>query len=64
MQYAAGMYIAFSCHTCTLLTIFLSSALHYSITKYTTAGQILGQVIKKLVPSVTAGKKALELCEE
>ena len=34
------------------------------ITKYTTAGQALGEVLKKLVPQVTAGKKVLELCVE
>ena len=35
-----------------------------SITKYTSAGQTLGEVLKKFVPSVTAGKKVLDLCIE
>lgn len=35
-----------------------------SITKYTSAGQALGEVLKKFVPSVVAGKKVLDLCIE
>lgn len=32
-----------------------------SLTKYTTAGQALGEVLKKLVPKLVAGEKVLEL---
>ena len=35
-----------------------------SITKYTTAGQALAEVIKKLIPQVEAGKKVADLCSE
>ncbi|WWC59323.1 DNA-binding protein, 42 kDa [Kwoniella dejecticola CBS 10117] len=34
------------------------------LTKYTTAGQALGEVLKKFIPSVTSGKKVLDLCIE
>lgn len=34
------------------------------ITKYTSAGQALGDVLKKFIPTVTAGKKVLDLCIE
>ncbi|WOO79287.1 Proliferation-associated protein 2G4 [Vanrija pseudolonga] len=34
------------------------------ITKYTTAGQALNEVLKKLIPQITAGKKVLELSIE
>ncbi|WWC67880.1 DNA-binding protein, 42 kDa [Kwoniella pini CBS 10737] len=35
-----------------------------TLTKYTTAGQALGEVLKKFIPSITAGKKVLDLCIE
>ncbi|WWD00502.1 DNA-binding protein, 42 kDa [Kwoniella sp. B9012] len=35
-----------------------------TLTKYTTAGQALGEVLKKFIPSITAGKKVLDLCVE
>ncbi|WVR04580.1 DNA-binding protein, 42 kDa [Kwoniella sp. DSM 27419] len=35
-----------------------------TLTKYTTAGQALGEVLKKLIPQITAGKKVLDLCIE
>lgn len=35
-----------------------------SLTKYTSAGQVLAEVLKKLVSQVTAGKNVLELCIE
>ncbi|WVQ97968.1 DNA-binding protein, 42 kDa [Kwoniella sp. CBS 9459] len=35
-----------------------------TLTKYTTAGQALGEVLKKFIPQVTAGKKVLDLCVE
>lgn len=34
------------------------------ITKYTTAGQALNTVLKKLVPEIQPGKKVLDLCVE
>ena len=37
---------------------------HASITKYTSAGQALGEVLKKFIPTVTAGKKVLDLVIE
>lgn len=36
----------------------------YSLTKYTSAGQALGEVLKKLIPQITPGKKVLDLCIE
>lgn len=36
----------------------------YSLTKYTTAGTILGEVLKKFIPTVQAGKSVLDLCTE
>ncbi|WWD22114.1 DNA-binding protein, 42 kDa [Kwoniella shandongensis] len=35
-----------------------------ALTKYTTAGQALGDVLKKFIPQVVAGKKVLDLCIE
>ncbi len=35
-----------------------------SLTKYTSAGQVLGEVLKKLIPQVVASKNALDLCIE
>ena len=35
-----------------------------SLTKYTSAGQVLGEVLKKLAPQVRVGKHVLELCIE
>jgi methionine aminopeptidase len=35
-----------------------------SITKYTSAGQAISDVLKKFIPTVTAGKKVLDLCIE
>ncbi|OWZ45694.1 DNA-binding protein, 42 kDa [Cryptococcus neoformans c45] len=35
-----------------------------ALTKYTSAGQALGHVLKKLVPQITPGKKVLDLCIE
>lgn len=35
-----------------------------SLTKYTTAGTILGDVLKKFIPTVQAGKSVLDLCTE
>ncbi|KAK1926455.1 peptidase M24, structural domain-containing protein [Papiliotrema laurentii] len=35
-----------------------------AITKYTSAGQALGEVLKKFIPTVTAGKKVLDLVIE
>ncbi|ORY27797.1 peptidase M24, structural domain-containing protein [Naematelia encephala] len=35
-----------------------------AITKYTTAGQALADVLKKLIPQITAGKSVLDLCVE
>ncbi|KAK8846826.1 DNA-binding protein, 42 kDa [Kwoniella newhampshirensis] len=35
-----------------------------ALTKYTTAGQALGEVLKKFIPQVVAGKKVLDLCIE
>lgn len=35
-----------------------------SLTKYTSAGQALAEVLKKLLPQVSAGKKVLDLCIE
>lgn len=34
------------------------------ITKYTTAGQALNTVLKKLIPEIQPGKKVLDLCVE
>jgi hypothetical protein len=34
------------------------------ITKYTSAGQALGDILKKFIPTITAGKKVLDLCIE
>lgn len=42
----------------------LTDAPSHSITKYTTAGQALNEVLKKLIPQITAGKKVLELSIE
>ena len=36
----------------------------YSLTKYTTASTILGEVLKTFIPRVVAGKGVIELCEE
>ncbi|KAK4684443.1 hypothetical protein P7C73_g5733, partial [Tremellales sp. Uapishka_1] len=35
-----------------------------ALTKYTSGGQVLAEVLKKLIPSITAGKKVLDLCIE
>nr|ODN73634.1 DNA-binding protein, 42 kDa [Cryptococcus depauperatus CBS 7841] len=35
-----------------------------ALTKYTTAGQALTEVLKKLLPQITPGKKVLDLCVE
>ncbi|ORX34428.1 peptidase M24, structural domain-containing protein, partial [Kockovaella imperatae] len=35
-----------------------------AITKYTSAGQAVGEVLKKFLPSIAPGKKVLELCIE
>ena len=35
-----------------------------SLTKYTTAGTILGEVLKKFIPTIQAGKSVLDLCTE
>lgn len=35
-----------------------------SVNKYTSAGQVLADVLKKFIPSVTSGKKVLDLCIE
>jgi methionine aminopeptidase len=34
------------------------------VNKYTSAGQVLAEVLKKFLPSVVAGKKVLDLCIE
>lgn len=34
------------------------------ITKYTSAGQAVAEVLKKLIPQIVAGKKVLDLCME
>lgn len=44
------------------LTFFFLSG--NSLTKYTTAGTILGDVLKKFIPTVQAGKSVLDLCTE
>lgn len=41
-----------------------SNCVTLSLTKYTTAGQALGDVLKKFIPQVVAGKKVLDLCIE
>lgn len=40
------------------------SCTNTSLTKYTTAGQALAVVLKKLIPEITAGKKVLDLTIE
>ncbi len=35
-----------------------------SVNKYSNAGQVLGEVLKKLIPQITPGKKVLDLCIE
>jgi len=35
-----------------------------AVTKYTSAGQAVGEVLKKLIPQITSGKKVLDLCVE
>ncbi|WVQ84122.1 DNA-binding protein, 42 kDa [Cryptococcus sp. DSM 104549] len=35
-----------------------------ALTKYTTAGQAVSEVLKKFIPQITAGKKVLDLCIE
>lgn len=45
-----------------LLSVDLSA--DFSLTKYTTAGQALAVVLKKLIPEIKAGKKVLELTTE
>ena len=35
-----------------------------SLTKYTSAGQAINEVLKKFVPKVVAGAKVLDLCIE
>ncbi|KAI5449709.1 hypothetical protein NCC49_004170 [Naganishia albida] len=35
-----------------------------ALTKYTTAGTILGEVLKKFIPTIQAGKSVLDLCTE
>jgi hypothetical protein len=41
-----------------------SQHLQPSLNKYSSAGQVLGDVLKKFIPKVTAGNKILDLCIE
>lgn len=35
-----------------------------AVTKYQTASTLLGEVLKKFIPTVVEGKSALDLCNE